>query len=255
MTLALEPTALYGFLFALARCSAWVVLVPPFNSRMVPAQVKIGIAAGLALIVGGHMPSNEMPVETGAFVLALLAQVFTGLLLGFLTLMLFSAVQAAGSLIDLSGGFTISQAYDPFSNAQSSSFGRFYQLLAVTLLFAINGHLLLIKGFLTSFDALPMGVPNMASAQSLLTVGLGKMMIAAIEIAGPMLAALFLAELTLGMLTKASPQMNVFAISFPAKILLTLVLLGFLLPVLPEQVTSLINTAVKDGMHLSQAGN
>ena len=144
MTEAIPLTTFVGFLLALVRTASWMAVAPPFNTRMVPKLVKLGMAAGISLVLAPKLPADKLTVDTGALMGMILMQALTGLALGFITLMLFNAVQAAGSLIDLFGGFTMSQALDPFLNNQASTFGRLYQLLATVLLFALNGHFMLI---------------------------------------------------------------------------------------------------------------
>src|SRR5690606_5684810 len=108
--------------------------------------------------------------------------------------------QAAGGLLDLFGGFAMAQVFDPQSNVQTSLFGRFYNLLAVTLLFSIGGHLLLVRGFMRSFEAVPTSGFQAGGVADLLTDGVGLLFIAAIEIVAPLLAALFLADVAMGLL-------------------------------------------------------
>jgi flagellar biosynthetic protein FliR len=109
----------------------------------------------------------------------------------------------------------------------------------VTLLFVTNGHLLLIRGFMASFDAVGFHGPPLADLTDLFVRDLGMFLVAAIEIAAPLLAALFLSEVALGILARAAPQMNVFILGFPLKILLTLVLGGLALPLLPGAMEAL----------------
>jgi flagellar biosynthetic protein FliR len=216
-------------------------------------MVKIGIAAAIALPVADSVADDAPILDVGPLLAAVVLQVAIGLSLGFVIFLLFSAVQAAGELIDLFGGFTVAPAFDPLSNAQSSTFGRFYQLLATTLLFVINGHILLIRGFMTSFDAISVTGPTLEDFSSNLLQTLGLFFIAAIEIAAPLLAALFLAEVGLGLLARAAPQMNVFLIGFPIKILLTLLLGGLALPLLPGSIQSLLDQALRHGANLTRA--
>jgi flagellar biosynthetic protein FliR len=216
-------------------------------------MVKIGIAAAIALPVADSVADDAPILDVGPLLAAVVLQVAIGLSLGFVIFLLFSAVQAAGELIDLFGGFTVAPAFDPLSNAQSSTFGRFYQLLATTLLFVINGHILLIRGFMTSFDAISVTGPTLEDFSGNLLQTLGLFFIAAIEIAAPLLAALFLAEVGLGLLARAAPQMNVFLIGFPIKILLTLLLGGLALPLLPGSIQSLLDQALRHGANLTRA--
>jgi flagellar biosynthetic protein FliR len=139
------------------------------------------------------------------------------------------------------GGFTLDQAYDPLSNNQSAVIGRFYQLLSVTLLFAIDGHLMLLRGFMDSFSALPAGGFAMKDLAALLTRDFGRFFLASLEIAAPLTAALFLAEIALGLLSKAAPQMNVFQLGFPLKILLTLLLLGSVIGLMPNALGAVVD--------------
>lgn len=247
MTIEMAPQAITAFVLVLVRAIAWIVVSPPFSGNSIPIQVKLGLAAALSLAVSPGMAAESVPLETVALVGATLTQVAMGLMLGFLTMMLISAVQAAGELIDMFSGFSVSTMFDPMSNSSSSLFGRFYHLLALTLLFAVNGHMLLIRGFMTSFDAVPLGGVAMTDLSTLFVDTFGRFILAAVEIAAPMLAVLFLAEVALGLLSRAAPQMNIFALGFTLKIMVALGLAGLAIPILPGAVTSLAESAVRSG--------
>lgn len=254
MSIDIPAQAFFGFLFALARTSAWMAIAPPFNTRLIPRLVKIGVAAALAVPMASQLPVDNMSMDTAPFVGQIVLQVFTGLALGFVTMMLFSAFQAAGELIDLAGGFSIMQVFDPYSNDRTSAFGRFYQLIATTILFVLNGHLLLVRGFMRSFEAVPPSGPSFDNLAQLLVRDVGVFMLAALEIAAPLLAALFLAEVALGILAKAAPQMNVFMLGFPFKILLTLLIVVFAVPLLPNAVGNIVERALDSGAALMRGG-
>ena len=241
MTLEIAPATLVGFVLALVRASAWLMTAPPFAGRSIPARVKVGLATAIALAVGPRAAAGTVPVDTVPLIGAVLVQILVGVALGFVAQLILSAVTAAGGLVDLFGGFTISTAYDPLSLSQSAVLGRAYQLLATVLLFAVNGHLVLVDGFLRSFEAVPVGGLRFANLAELLTRDLGLLFVAALEIAAPVLAALFLADVALGLLTRAAPQLNAIMLAFPLKILLTLALLGFALPLLPGSVDGLLD--------------
>ena len=247
MTASLPVDLVLGFLLAVVRASAWLAVAPPFNTRMIPVQAKVGFAVALAIPIGPRIAEQAPSPEVVPLVTAVLLQVAAGLALGFLTQVVFAAVQAAGELIDLFAGFTIAATYDPFTNANQAVFGRFYYLLTMTLLFALDGHLLLVRGFLDSFAAMPTGIPDLGSVSSVLVDSLGMFFLAALEIAAPVLAALFLTEVALGLLSKAAPQMNVFVLGFPIKILLSLGLVALTLPLLPTALDRLLRTAVRSG--------
>ena len=247
MTAQLPVDLLLGFVLAVARSAAWLMVAPPFNTRMIPMQAKAGFAVALAIPVAPRIAETAPSPEIGPLITATLLQVAVGLALGFVVQLIFAAVQAAGELIDLFAGFTIAATYDPFTNANQAVFGRFYQLLAIALLFGLDGHLLLVRGLLDSFEAVPTGMPDLDVTVGALIDALGLFFLSALEIAAPLVGALFLTEVSLGLLAKAAPQMNVFTLGFPIKILLKLGLAGLALPLLPNAVQALVTAAVRAG--------
>jgi flagellar biosynthetic protein FliR len=238
---------LVGFLLAMCRSLAWVLTCPPFGTRLVPNQAKLGLSVAFALSLAPRLADQQVPLETGPIAAAVILQIGAGLALGLLGMIVFSSVSAAGSLIDLFGGFSMAQILDPLSGVQNSIFGRFYQLLATVLLFAMDGHLLLVNGFLSSFDALPLTSLDMGTLGQALTSGITLFFLSALEIAAPLLAALFMADVALGLLAKAAPEMNILLLGLPVKVLLTLVLITIALPLLPHYVAGLVDHIVRTG--------
>jgi flagellar biosynthetic protein FliR len=204
------------------------------------------LAAALTLPVSSRLATDLPELSVPDLIGSVVLQALTGAGLGFLTYLLFAAVQAAGDLVDLFGGFTLASAFDPLSMSQNSVFGRIHQLLALTLLFMTNAHLMIIRGFLTSYDAIPVteGI-DLGRLQEALLTGVGLFFLSALQIAGPMIAVLFLADVGLGLLTRVSPQLNAFSLGFPVKILLTLALVGFTFPLLPAVVEDVAETGTR----------
>lgn len=243
MSIEVATPQLVGFLLAMVRTGAWLVFCPPFNTRTIPATVKAGLAIGLALPITPKVAGQAPSLDTAPLVGAIVMQVVIGVALGLATHMIFVAVQAAGNLLDLFGGFSLSMAFDPMSMQQSSIFGRFYGQLALVLLFVINGHLLLLRGFYTSFEAMPLdALINTTDIARVFTVGVAQLFVAALQIAAPMIGVFFLVDIGLGLLTKISPMLNVFSLGFPAKILATILLVSAALPMLPEVIRVLTET-------------
>ena len=246
MTIQIGDVTFVAFLLALVRSGAWIAVAPPFNHRSIPVQVRAGLAAALALALTPWL-SRQMGTtvyDTPALLGAVAVQALAGAGLGVLVLILMTAVQSAGSMLDLFGGFSISSAYDPFNNAQAAIWGRFYDLLAVVLLFVIGGDLLLLQGFITSFQAIPLHAPPLNALASTVLTDMTTYFGAAVEIAAPLLAALFLAQVVMGMISRAAPAMNVLSLSFPFMILLTILLASLAIPQLPDAVSSLAHQAV-----------
>lgn len=248
MTIDLAPALVSGYLLALVRATAWVFICPPFGNRSVPMLVKVGLAAALSLVVGPRLAEQAVPLEVGPLLSAAVLQVAAGLALGFIGVLLFATFSFAGGLIDLFSGYSVAQLFDAGTSAPVSIFGQFYAVLATTLLFAIDGHLLLVRGFLTSFDAAPLTSLSVDTLAELLTGDIALLFVSALEIAAPLLAALFLAEAALGLLSRAAPQMNIFQLGLPVKILVTLTLAGLALPLLPDAVSGITNQVVRQSL-------
>jgi flagellar biosynthetic protein FliR len=237
---------LLGLLLGSVRSAAWLMISPPFSTRMIPGPIKAVIAVALALPVAPSLAEDLPELSVAGLISAVLLQALTGAALGFLTLLLFSAVQAAGDLIDLFGGFSVAAGYDPLSMSQNSVFGRLHQLLAIVLLFTTNAHLMVIRGFLTSYESIPVteGV-DLDRMQAALLPAIGQFFVSALEIAAPLVAILFLADVGLGLLTRVSPQLNAFSLGFPIKIFITLALIGFTFPLLPGVVENVADAGTR----------
>jgi flagellar biosynthetic protein FliR len=252
--LTVPTSTLVAFLLATARSAAWLAISPPFSSRVIPAKVKALLAAALALLVTPQIAASAPPLEAGPLLGSLVQQVVIGVALGFVTALVFAAVQAAGDLIDLFGGFSLAFAFDPLMQTGNSVFGKLYGLLAVTLLFASSGHLLILRGFLSTYEALPLDASlSLGGLGELLARGIATMFVSALQIAGPLIAVLFLADVGMGLLTRVAPMLNVFSLAFPAKILLTLVLVGMTFPLLPSVVDGLVEQSVEVVMTVVRA--
>jgi flagellar biosynthetic protein FliR len=242
VNLSVSTSLLIAFLLATVRTSAWIILVPAFGTRTLPSIVKAALSMALAFPVAQRLAPQAPAPELGPLLGAILMNIAAGLCLGIVTLILFSAIRGAGELVDYFGGFSLTQAYDPMSLQNDSVFGRMNDLLAITLLFASDGYLVLIKGLLSSYDAFPLkGIAPTKALSDLVTQDVGSFMVSSLEIAGPLLAVLVMADIGLGLLTKASPTLNVFQLGFPLKILITLTLIGGVFIALPTALSSLLD--------------
>ncbi len=246
MDLEVPAVTLAALLLGTARAAGFVLLAPPFNSRSIPAPVKGALALALSVLLSTQIAPGLPEITAGFLVVSAVTEVVIGAGLGFVVHVLFTAVQMAGDLIDLTGGFSLQPAYDPMSMTMNSSVGRLHYLLATTLLFSSGGHLLIVKGFATSYDGMPVGgsVPTEQLASVMMTA-LAMMFLAAVQIAGPMVAVLLLADVALALLSRAAPALNIFAFGFPLKIMLTLLLLGLTFPLLPPALDALLEQATR----------
>ncbi len=240
MQFELQTSWLIALLLVSARILAWAMVAPPLASAGLPSVVKTVVSVGLALVIvpsaQAHLPSTD----TASIVTALVLQVAIGASLGFLTRVVFSAIETAGGLLDVFGGFSLAAAYNPLTTTMTSIFGSFYALLCTTLIFATDVHLVIFQGFLRTFTAVPLDASlSFGKLNSELTTAVGQMFLAALQIAGPLIVVLFLADVALGLLSRIAPQLNAFSLSFPLKTLLTLLLVGSGFLLMPKTVVNL----------------
>jgi flagellar biosynthetic protein FliR len=237
----LEATSL-----AAVRMTAFLFLAPPFSFNAIPKRIKAMLAIGLSLAVSPAITRNYHSLETPEYLMALVLELVVGALLGMLVALIFAAIQSAGGLIDLFGGFSMAQGFDPLSMINGAQFTRLFQMTALALMFSSGAYQIIIGGLTRSFTAIPIGGGvDLSAPVTALTTGVTQMFLAAVQIAGPLLVVLFLADAGLGLLTRVAPALNAFTMSFPVKILMTLTLVGIIFIALPGIVANLTGQAIK----------
>ncbi len=222
------------FLLVFARFSGLFLSAPVYSSRQIPVQLKLFLALILAATLAYVRPvATAVSLDsTGIFLLALAAELFTGYALGLVGYVVFAAIQLAGQLVDMQMGFGIVNVLDPQSGMQVPLVGSFYYLLALLVFLGIDGHHQLLSAVYQSYDVIPIlgGSFEPRFTAFLLKLG-GYMFVAGVKIAAPVVAALLVADAALGFMARTVPQMNIFLVGMPLKILLGIFMLLLTLPV------------------------
>ncbi|MHC6219591.1 flagellar biosynthetic protein FliR [Arthrobacter sp. MMS24-S77] len=240
MELPITQSGLEVLLLASIRMTAFLLVAPPFSHHAIPARIKAMLGLGLGLAVYQRLSVGYTPKDTAGFITGVVLELATGLVLGFLVSLVFAAIQSAGSLLDLFSGFQMAQGFDPQMMVNGAQFTRLMQMAALALLFASDGYQLVIGGLTGSFAALPLaGGLDLAQPVQAMVSAVTGMFLSAVQIAGPLLVVLVLADIGLGLLTRVAPALNAFALGFPLKIFITLALAGFLFLALPRLVAIL----------------
>lgn len=254
MKLSFNPEFMVAFMFATIRCGAWLVIAPPFQGA-VPARIRAGLAMALGLATAPRlMAEGSMPsLDSWGLVAGAFYQAVIGLALGFLVFVLFQAVATAGGMIDGFAALTSAQLFDPFSKSTAGPVSRLYQTLGTAVLFASNGHLMLIGGLARSFEMAPFSGFKTERFAALLVKDVQSFLTAALQIAAPILGALFVTEILLGLASRAAPKLNVMVLGFGAKSLVMFMLLGAALPLIPYVSAQLVKDSL-DMMHSLLAG-
>jgi flagellar biosynthetic protein FliR len=221
-----------GFVLCLGRIAPLFILAPMFSSKMIPARVR-GIAA-VALAIGMTplaLRGTKVPLGTGDIAGLLVKELLVGLAFAFAIGAFIAAITVAGSYLDNAIGFSFGSLVDPVSGQQGTVLAQFHSLIGVMIFLAIGGDRWAVQGLARTYDLVPLSsLPDftaLAAGAMHAFVGLG---IAAVELAAPVLLALLVTDAAFGMVARAVPQVNVFSVGFPAKVLVGLLLLGATLP-------------------------
>lgn len=221
-------TLIPNFLFILLRAGIMVFFLPFFGSKTFPASFRIGFALSLALMLA---PVVSFPVERAAVPLIVLREALFGMLFGLAARFLFYAVDMAGQVMSNATGLSIATVFNP-EIGQSTEIARLYGILAVLLFFGVDAHHDLIALFVASYEWVPAGTP--VAAADLASAGLDfttRIFALALKISAPVVIVLLVANLLLGLLSKAVPEINVLFTGFPVYIFLGLTVMLLGLPV------------------------
>ncbi len=240
MNIPIDQAWLEAVLLATVRITAFLVIAPPFSHNSIPLRIKGMLGVGIAVDVSPVVTKHYTSPDLGGFILALILELATGAALGFLVMVVYSAAVSAGSLIDLFGGFQMAAAYDPQGMINGAQFTRLFQMTALALLFASDGYQVVLAGLTGSFGALPLGAGlDLSAPVDAMVHAFTGMFIAALQIAGPLLVVLFLADVGLGLVTRVAPALQAFQMGYPLKVLISLTLGAAVFTVLPRVVSVL----------------
>ncbi len=233
-------------LWPAARILAMVAVAPLFGHASIPARVKVGLGLLLSVAVApGVPPLPEVAPFSGDGLLVLVQQVLIGLAIGFGMRLVFAAVELAGELAALSMGLSFSTFFDPLSRSQASSISQFFGWLALMVFLASNLHLALLATLAKSFTVLPISATPMGMGpfRMLATYG-GQVFALGLQLALPIIAALLVTNLALGILNKAAPQLNLFGIGFPITLGAGFLMIAVVLPYLSAPLLAAMEQAL-----------
>ncbi|WP_088228599.1 flagellar biosynthetic protein FliR [Desulfosporosinus sp. FKB] len=232
------------FLLILSRWAGMIILAPVFGARGVPALIKLSLAGCFTVIVYPLILATHpaIPSELLPYVAVVIKEVFVGLVIGYVIYLLTAIFQGAGQLIDFQMGFSVASAIDPVFGAQSPMMGNFQMVLVTMLLLATNAHHYLIAAMVKSYAYIPLN-PSKLPSDYLYYVGLvAHVFSLSAQIALPVLGALVVSDIGVGLLMRTVPQFNIFSVVFPVKVIFGLIILLLTVPFFGEAVSHLFNT-------------
>ncbi len=240
-----DTAAVTVFVLALARTAAWVTASPLFSMGGIAGVGRLAFAIAMALAATPIALAGPPPPESvGGFVAVVGGNVALGLLLGWLTGLALAIFQSAGSIVDLTSGFSVGTLLDPATNTPSAVVSRLFSMAFVAIFFVSDAHQVMAGAYLRTFEASsPTQVPVFgADTTAMAARSMSELLLAALEIAAPLLGALLLAEVALALAARFVPQANIFLIGLPLKIAITLGLMGSTLLFFPVYAERIVDT-------------
>lgn len=256
-----SPPVIVAYVLTLVRVSGMLVAAPWFNQQEIPARFKAGLAFILALVLFlgtvGIANVSQLPALTSLPLLAVAAvqELVIGILLGVAVHWVTLAFQVSGELVSVQMGLSMATALDPASGGSTPITAKLLAMLAVVLLLAENVHHALIKALAISLQQVPLAQPwllgHLGELAALLTSWLGSLFVLGLSLALPVMGVLLLTEVAMGFLAKLVPQMNIFMVGLPFKVMLGLWAMAESLPYASEVFTlalQQLNTTLLKGL-------
>ncbi len=235
------------------RLSAILMSIPIFGSHNIPFVVKAGMALSAAIVLYPILNLQEISSHLAVvpFIIGICTEILLGLIIGLSVNLMFSGIQLAGQLVGYQMGFAIANVMDPQTGSQASIMAIFLNITAMLLFLVFNGHHWFLQSITDSFDLVPVFHFKVSGPliQHLIRLG-GNMFVIAVKVAAPIMAALLLASVCLGLIARTVPRMNVFLVGMPLKIGVGLLFCGISLPYLSSFLGRIFGGLGQDIIHI-----
>src|SRR5262245_23761244 len=237
----LESWVAQGF-FPFVRVGACLMVAPMFGARFVPNRTRVVLAAAItALVVPLLPPTNIAPFSAQGFVVVA-QQLLIGVALGFALQVVFDAMGLAGQLLANSMGLSFAFNVDPLRGSSTAALGQLYIILATLTFLSLGGHLALIEALTRGFTTLPISTSGFGTEGLwMMVLWGGQLFSGAVAIALPGVTALLIVNLAFGVVSRAAPSLNLFAVGFPISLVVGLLVVLAGIGPLTEGVTQLLS--------------
>jgi len=242
-------TELVGYVLVLARVGGLFVLAPIFSGRMIPVHAKLLVAGAISFALMPFVTHGAAVPTDLTIVPLVLKELLVGLAIALALGVVAAGIAAAASLLDTTIGFSFAALVDPLTQTQSAVVGQLYSLYSVLVFLMIGGDHLMIRGLAASYRLVPLGrIPSSAQLGALAEHDLGQIFVIGLAVAAPVLVALALVDLALALVARTVPQMNVFIVGLPAKILVGFGAIAASLPFVTGHLQDQLQQAVFEAL-------
>ena len=223
------------FLLVMTRVSGLFIIAPFWGGQNIPVYFRAGIAFVISLVLFPVLDQKmaiEAPASIFGYTLAVISELFIGWLIGFVAYTALMAVNMAGKIMDMQAGFAVVNEMDPTSNQQNPLIGSFLYYLTLIIFVVTNGHHVLLSALVGSFDSVPVLGMNVdvSSLANLIVDFTAGIFLTGMKIAMPLTFAILLTNVSLGVLARTMPQMNIFVVGIPMQIIIGLFTVGIIMP-------------------------
>jgi flagellar biosynthetic protein FliR len=248
-----------GFLLVLGRISPLFIFAPLFSSKLMPARartiVAVALAVGIAPLAQHASKGAAIPVDALGYGGLMLKELLVGTAFAFALGALFAAVSAAGSIADLLVGFGFGSLVDPVTGNQGGILGQVYAMVGLMIFIVINGDAWVIQGLARTYDAVPLvAMPDVRSLIGGVELAFSGILGSALEVCAPVVLAMLLTDTAFGLVSRMMPQLNVFAVGFPAKVAVGLLVIGASLPFVGGWIGNELQQSVATALRSIQVG-
>jgi flagellar biosynthesis protein FliR len=234
------------FFWPFLRISSCLMVAPIFGARFVPPRTRIVLALAITLLIAPIVTVPQgLTALSGTGVVVTANEVLIGLAMGFILQVIFDSLAMGGQLLSNSMGLSFAFNVDPMRGASTPVLGQFYMLLVTLTFLALNGHLALIQTLSDGFGTLPVGGSGLGRDGLWMVVGWGRQLFSgALSVALPGMTALLVVNLAFGVMSRAAPTLNLFAVGFPITLIFGLAILLAGLPAVQSSFIDLIGEAL-----------
>lgn len=235
------------YFWPFVRLSGVLLLVPLFSGSYVSMRIRLFLAVFITLAVA---PTLSLPPPIDPFtwhgILLIAQQLGIGIAIGLIFAVVFQAFVIAGHLASMAMGLAMASMVDPATGVNTPIIGRYFTIVATLLFLLMNGHVLIFKTVVQSFETLPIGLHFFTQDSLKLIFNFGAQMFeSGVAIALPLVTALLLVNVSFGVIARAAPALNIFAVGFPVTLLVGLIMLLFITPVILPNLQLLMNTLIE----------
>ncbi len=235
------------FLLVLVRISGIFVMSPLFSSQNIPNTFKIGFTLLFSILLTSFLDVSQINNINSNYVVLIMKELAVGIALGFISYAFMATFYVLGQIVDMKIGFGMVNVIDPQNRVQIPLMGNFYYILAFLMFLITNGHHTFIKALVDSYDIVPIGRFSFSQdiAFSIVNI-LSKTFSIGFRLSAPIVVVIILTDILLGIMSRTMPQMNVFVVGLPLKIIIGMFIISLTIPIFGTMTNKVFSEMIKD---------